>query len=460
MAARGDSDHGGAMTDAPTPPDGPPHDGPPHDGRASGSQTPGGPAFTGAASGSTLTAEGPRVTREEVRDLGRLRRTTGSERTIAGVAGGLGRHLDIDPVIIKVAFVVLAFFGGAGLILYGAGWLLVPDDSSDSAPFGLDERNRGIALVVIGAIAALAVLGDTLGDGLVPLPVVILIGIVLLVIMQVGKRRDRSGPASSPPPTTPPAAGSSYVSTVAETAPLQPLQTPYAAGSPYAAPPITPTSGWSAGAGWTPPPAPPVRRKPGPILFWFTAALCAFAVGALGTLDLAGLGVPSPAYPAVVVVITGSMLVLGAFWGRPGGLILLGLVSSLALAGWVTADAFDGDSTTVRPATAAEVRSSYTLDTGELILDLSDVSDPQALAGRIIEFDGEAGRLEVIVPPDLAVDARADIDGPGGFDLFGSQGGGIDITGSGSTVSDANPLVIDASLEVGFVEVLIDGSNR
>ncbi|HET9423669.1 MAG TPA: PspC domain-containing protein, partial [Nocardioides sp.] len=69
--------------------------------------------------------DGPRVTRDEVRDLGRLRRSR-HDRKIAGVAGGLARHLDVDPIILRVALVVLIFFGGAGLLIYGAGWLLVP----------------------------------------------------------------------------------------------------------------------------------------------------------------------------------------------------------------------------------------------------------------------------------------------------------------------------------------------
>ena len=56
--------------------------------------------------------QGPRVTRDQVRDLGRLRRSV-RDRKVAGVAGGLGRHLDIDPVILRVAIVVLVFFGGA-----------------------------------------------------------------------------------------------------------------------------------------------------------------------------------------------------------------------------------------------------------------------------------------------------------------------------------------------------------
>ena len=90
---------------------------------------------------------------DELRDLGRIRRTTGPDRKVAGVAGGLARHLDIDPVILRVAFVVLVFFGGAGLLLYGACWLLVPEDGAASAALGLDDRNRSVALVVVGGIS-------------------------------------------------------------------------------------------------------------------------------------------------------------------------------------------------------------------------------------------------------------------------------------------------------------------
>src|SRR4051795_6963333 len=76
---------------------------------------------------------GPRVSRDEVRDLGRLRRST-TDRRVAGVAGGLARHLDVDPLVLRIAFVLLVFFGGAGLILYGACWLLVPEDGDERAP--------------------------------------------------------------------------------------------------------------------------------------------------------------------------------------------------------------------------------------------------------------------------------------------------------------------------------------
>ena len=49
-----------------------------------------------------------------MRDVNRLRRST-TDRYIAGVAGGLGRHFDIDPTVIRVLLAVLTFFGGAGV---------------------------------------------------------------------------------------------------------------------------------------------------------------------------------------------------------------------------------------------------------------------------------------------------------------------------------------------------------
>ena len=74
---------------------------------------------------------GPRVTSAEVRDLARLRRTV-ADRKVAGVAGGIARHLDIDPLIMRVAFVVLSLFGGAGLIVYAACWILLPEDGQQN----------------------------------------------------------------------------------------------------------------------------------------------------------------------------------------------------------------------------------------------------------------------------------------------------------------------------------------
>ena len=49
---------------------------------------------------------------------------------LAGVAAGVARSLGVDPVIVRIALLVLALAGGAGVPLYLAGWLLIPDEAS------------------------------------------------------------------------------------------------------------------------------------------------------------------------------------------------------------------------------------------------------------------------------------------------------------------------------------------
>lgn len=59
----------------------------------------------------------------------RLLRTT-SDRVIGGVAGGLARYFQIDPTFVRVAFVMLAFFNGLGLLIYLLMWLAVPAENA------------------------------------------------------------------------------------------------------------------------------------------------------------------------------------------------------------------------------------------------------------------------------------------------------------------------------------------
>jgi phage shock protein PspC (stress-responsive transcriptional regulator) len=384
---------------------------------------------------------GPRTTRDELRDLGRLRRSV-TDRKVAGVAGGLARHLDIDPVILRVAFVVLAFFGGAGLILYGACWLLLPEEGHDSAPLGLDDRSRSIALIVVGVLAGLALLGDSLGTFDFPWP----LAIIALVVLLFATRKDRSAtPPSTGDPSSPPA------SSPTPTDPAGWAATTYAPQAPGA-------TTYDYGPQQYQPAAPVRVRNPrrrGPILFWFTLALIALAEGMLGIVDLAGAEVADPAYPALAVGVTGVMLLIGAFYGRAGGLILVGLVSTAALAATTAAGEFE--TTTVRqtPVSAAGVQDSYHLSSGELILDLRNVSDLDRLDGQSIRVTADAGLIEVIVPDGLDTRVSADVDGPGNIRLFGDETGGIDIamnrTHDGG--ADAPSLTIDADLSIGQIEV-------
>jgi phage shock protein PspC (stress-responsive transcriptional regulator) len=408
--------------------------------------------------------DGPRVTGDEMRDLTRLRRSS-TDKHVAGVAGGLGRHLDIDPIIIRVAFVVLAFFGGAGVLAYGALWLLVPDDE-DNVTIDLDNRTRNVALIGVGVLAALLTVGDAFGGSdWFPWPILIIGVIAWLLISRRDRRRERLArrgdwvaPPGTPAGTTPAPAGAGGTTAPTRWAGGTTSMTGWAGTAP-----AYDTPGWVApgqappgyGATYLPPRRPRDPRKTGPLLFWFTLALIALAEGTLGILDLAGLPILDSAYPALALGITALMLLVGAFYGRAGGLILLGLIATVATTGATVASQVDGGQVDVRPTSAAAVQDEYSLDTGEVIVDLSDVRDIQALDGRSLEVHAGIGRVEVILPDGLDITVDGRVDGPGHLALLGGDEGGVGledrVTHDGGV--DAPQLDLEAWVGIGEVEV-------
>jgi phage shock protein C len=48
---------------------------------------------------------------------------------VAGVAAGLAEYLDIDPVLVRLLFVLLTLFGGHGLLVYAILWIVMPRES-------------------------------------------------------------------------------------------------------------------------------------------------------------------------------------------------------------------------------------------------------------------------------------------------------------------------------------------
>ncbi|OLS97661.1 hypothetical protein BJF90_42465 [Pseudonocardia sp. CNS-004] len=82
------------------------------------------------------------------------------DRQVAGVAAGIARRYDIDPVLVRVGFVVAAL-SGIGGALYVAGWILLPNE-----PAGATVRRQGRPrtwLVIALAIAAAATMGSVFG---------------------------------------------------------------------------------------------------------------------------------------------------------------------------------------------------------------------------------------------------------------------------------------------------------
>ncbi len=49
-----------------------------------------------------------------------------TDSVIAGVSGGLAKYLSIDPIIVRILFLVLAIFGGGGVLIYIIAWIAVP----------------------------------------------------------------------------------------------------------------------------------------------------------------------------------------------------------------------------------------------------------------------------------------------------------------------------------------------
>jgi phage shock protein C len=60
-----------------------------------------------------------------------VRRT--DDRMIAGVASGIAAYFDVDVTVVRIGIAVLSVFGGAGVALYIAGWLLMPEAGSDQS---------------------------------------------------------------------------------------------------------------------------------------------------------------------------------------------------------------------------------------------------------------------------------------------------------------------------------------
>ena len=55
-----------------------------------------------------------------------------ANRVIGGVAGGIGEYLEIDPVLVRIGFVVALFAGGAGFLAYFIAWIIIPEQPKEN----------------------------------------------------------------------------------------------------------------------------------------------------------------------------------------------------------------------------------------------------------------------------------------------------------------------------------------
>jgi phage shock protein PspC (stress-responsive transcriptional regulator) len=318
----------------------------------------------------------------------RLRRRT-SDRVLGGVAGGLGDYLNVDPVLLRAGFAGLMIFGGAGLVLYAVGWLLIPaqdhEDSIAEALLRQMARPAGFVAAALLVLIALILVSPGLtgyGGEFYIQPVVFwsLAVIVVGVLLLLGRDR-QAGHGSSV------ATGQTPASTAAE-APVVGLA---AQGRPAS----VPTPRKSSPLGW----------------YAFAAVLMVTAALAAGEI-LTGVDLALERYFGAGLVAIGAALVVGAWWGRARILATLGVaVLPIALASaFITVPLVGGTGDHVyRPQSLGELQQAYRLVGGTIWLDLSHLqagSPPVTIAASV-----GVGSLVVIVPENARVEIDAKVDG-------------------------------------------------
>ena len=92
---------------------------------------------------------------QTVTEVRRVRRSR-QDRVIGGVCGGLGRYLQVDPVLLRIAAVALALSGGLGVLAYIIAWIAIPEETgTEPVPVQGHDNRHGFALVVGAALVAL-----------------------------------------------------------------------------------------------------------------------------------------------------------------------------------------------------------------------------------------------------------------------------------------------------------------
>ena len=258
-------------------------------------------------------------------------------------------------------------------------------------------------------------------------------------------------PAAAPPPSAPYAPP--YSGPVAPPPPFAP-RGPFAPPPPPPGPPVYVAP---------PPPRPRPPKPPRSPLFGLTLSFILLVVGVMALIDLAGFDIPIAGYFAAALAVMGLSLLLGAWIGRARGLIALGILLSVALAGVANADrvpgpgVWHGGTNTFRPTSLSQVENSYGQDVGNLRLDLSAVDFSSATSATDIDVRVDWGNVTIILPPNVDVVLEAAVE-VGNAEVFGEKwnGLGLDsrtVTNYGDDGPGGQQLRIHASVDAGNLEV-------
>jgi len=344
-----------------------------------------------------------------------------TDRKVAGVAGGIAQHLNIDPLLVRIVFVVLTLGGGVGILLYALGWLLVPQDGEDPVGGGALDRMRHSTWIPIGllVVGGSILLGNVFSwDG-----GAVFFALVLIALGWLLYREESVAPASGSP-----GGGASFA-------------TPAYGG-------VAPSTAAS-------------RSAPASYLGRYTFAGMLLVIGFTALLETTDvITFDRRLYPAIALSVVGGGLVVGAFWGRSRALIVLGLllVPVVILASLIDVPLVGGaGERNFQPATATSVRDEYRLVAGEMVIDLTETewgSEPVSFEATI-----GMGELSIIVPQGVEVDLDASV-GAGEIAFFDEfrEGFDLDFDSVGGSGSPAAQLIVDARVSFGVIMVI--GSSQ
>src|SRR3954469_11801821 len=113
------------------------------------------------------------------------------DRMLWGVAGGLAEHIGFSPTLVRIAFVLITLFGGAGLLAYLVLAVALPEDDGTGKPVDESVWARlgkvvlvcilvAIALVLAAGLAAVSAWITATGNGTVVAVAVIALGFALV----------------------------------------------------------------------------------------------------------------------------------------------------------------------------------------------------------------------------------------------------------------------------------------
>jgi phage shock protein PspC (stress-responsive transcriptional regulator) len=433
---------------------------------------------------------------------------------IAGVAAGLGDYFAIDPVLIRLGFLLAILAGGLGLGAYLVAWAVIPAAGEDGQPVELSGKRSprglgwfaGAAILALGLIA-LAGTWEVFDwyDGREHWPLLLVVsGAVLLLWRRDASARDveptESAPAPSPEPPTeapparpddtpppsdppddlPPPPDPPDDAPPDEPTPPPPAADPAPEEGPTAEAPAvsdgaepdeppkrlgeeTAELGDTTTRAWPPLPPSPVAPLPPPRearhrrrLPLGSIALGAIVVsGAIAALlDATGaLEISVEWFLVYALALSGAALIASAWYGRVRGPLALTavLAAAVTFAAIVDVPLRGGvGDRTVQPRSLAELGTEQRLGVGRLVLDLREL--PLDGRGWRLEAGVGVGELIVLLPPDTdaSVEGRA---GVGEVELFDREENGVHVVTTSGVGAAYTPGTIALDLEVGVGKV-------